>query len=77
MHFIALRGEAAMKARLPKEAKRSASISPYEKAIAGSPSPASFHSEVEEEDLTCVGDLLQLTQKGNSFSQLLIFIGEQ
>lgn len=65
-----------MKARLPKEAKRSASISPYEKAIAGSPSPASFHSEVEEEDLPCVGDLLQLTQKGNSFSQLLIFIGE-
>lgn len=56
-----------MNARLPKEAKRSASISPYEKAIAGSPSPATFPSEVEEEDLPCLGDLLQLTRKGNSF----------
>lgn len=57
-----------MRARLTKEAKRTASISPYEKAIAGSPSPAAFHREVEEESLPCVGDLLQLTQKGNSFS---------
>lgn len=66
MHFIALRGEAVMNARVPKEAKRSASISPYEKAMAHT--PASFHTEVEEEDLPCVGDLLQLTRKGNSFS---------
>ncbi|KAI3468965.1 hypothetical protein Pfo_025628 [Paulownia fortunei] len=60
----ALRGEAALKARLPKEAKRSAAISPYEKTIADSHSPAAFHSEIEEEDLPCVGDLLQLTRKG-------------
>lgn len=57
-----------MNARLPKEAKRSASISPYEKAMAGSHTPASFHTEVEEEDLPCVGDLQQLTRKGNSLS---------
>lgn len=62
-----------MRARLTKEAKRSASISPYEKAIAGSPSPAAFCSEVEEEEIPCVGDLLQLTRKG-SFDKLLIFI---
>ncbi|KAH6829866.1 hypothetical protein C2S53_005066 [Perilla frutescens var. hirtella] len=60
----ALRGEEVMKGRLPKEAKRSASISPYEKATAGSPSSAAFHSEAEEEDLPCIGDLLQLTGKG-------------
>ncbi|KAH6771738.1 auxin canalization protein [Perilla frutescens var. frutescens] len=60
----ALRGEEVMKGRLPKEAKRSASISPYEKSTAGSPSSAAFHSEADEEDLPCIGDLLQLTGKG-------------
>ncbi|CAA0823132.1 Plant protein of unknown function (DUF828) with plant pleckstrin homology-like region [Striga hermonthica] len=61
----ALRGEAALKARLPKEAKRSgAAVSPYDKVLANSPSQATFQSEIEKEDLPCVGDLLQLTQKG-------------
>ncbi|PIN19342.1 hypothetical protein CDL12_07982 [Handroanthus impetiginosus] len=61
-----LRGEATLKERLSKEAKRSASISPYEKVIADSlsRSPAAFLSEIEQDNLPCVGDLLQLTQKG-------------
>ncbi|KAG8374712.1 hypothetical protein BUALT_Bualt10G0024500 [Buddleja alternifolia] len=65
----ALRGEAALKSRLPKEARRSAAaISPYEKGItvnSHSPSP-NFHCQIDEEDFPCVGDLLQLTRKGNS-----------
>ncbi|XP_011081321.1 VAN3-binding protein [Sesamum indicum] len=60
----ALRGEAALRARLPKEAKRSAAISPYEQVMVDCRSPEAFHSEIEEEDLPCVGDLLQLTRKG-------------
>ncbi|KAL3818216.1 hypothetical protein ACJIZ3_004121 [Penstemon smallii] len=61
----ALRGEATLKTRLPKEAKRSAAISPYEKGMVVDPrSRASIHSEIEEEDLPFVGDLLQLTRKG-------------
>ncbi|GFP87761.1 hypothetical protein PHJA_000919800 [Phtheirospermum japonicum] len=60
----ALRGEAALRARLPKEAKRSVAVSPYEKVVLNSHSSDSFKSEIEEEDLTCEGDLLQLTLKG-------------
>ncbi|KAL0324555.1 UNVERIFIED_CONTAM: VAN3-binding protein [Sesamum calycinum] len=60
----ALRGEAALRARLPKEAKRSAAISPYEKVMVDCRSPEAFYSEIEEEDLPCVGDLLQLSRKG-------------
>ncbi|XP_012827301.1 PREDICTED: LOW QUALITY PROTEIN: uncharacterized protein LOC105948627 [Erythranthe guttata] len=64
----ALRGEAALRERLPKEGKRSATISPYERNLADfqSQSPSTFRSDIEEDDLPCVGDLLQLTSKGNT-----------
>ncbi|KAL2489670.1 Plant protein of unknown function with plant pleckstrin-like proteiny-like region [Forsythia ovata] len=59
----ALRGEAALKARLPTEAKRSAAVSPYRKEIVDAHSLATFHSQIEEEDPPCVGDLLQHSSK--------------
>lgn len=58
----ALRGEAALKARLPKESKRNASITPCDKSMAETQSFAGFRSEIEDAPL--VGDLLQHTQKG-------------
>ncbi|KAL2472062.1 Plant protein of unknown function (DUF828) with plant pleckstrin-like proteiny-like region [Abeliophyllum distichum] len=60
----ALRGEAALKARLPTEAKRSAAVSPYRKDIVDAHSLATFHNQIEEEDPPCVGDLLQHSRKG-------------
>ncbi|KAI8530604.1 hypothetical protein RHMOL_Rhmol11G0072100 [Rhododendron molle] len=60
----ALRGEAALKARLPKEAKKDAAISPYDKGMAESHRVANFYSEIEEQDPPFIGDLLQHTQKG-------------
>lgn len=60
----ALRGEAALKTRLPKEAKKNASISPYDKGMTESQRIAAFHSEIEDQDPPCIGDLLQHTQKG-------------
>ncbi|KAM5572952.1 VAN3-binding protein [Rosa sericea] len=60
----ALRGEAALKARLPKEPKKNAAISPYDRGMAEITSPSAFHSHVEEQDGPCDGDLLQLMGKG-------------
>lgn len=62
----ALRGEAALKARFPKEAKKNASISPYDRGIAEthcSP-PASECQMFDENHSPCEGDLLQVTEKG-------------
>ncbi|XP_060674173.1 VAN3-binding protein isoform X2 [Ziziphus jujuba] len=60
----ALRGEAALKARLPKEARKNASISPYDKGMAETNPAAAFLSQMEEQGSLCVGELLQLTRKG-------------
>ncbi|MED6219939.1 hypothetical protein PIB30_040395 [Stylosanthes scabra] len=56
----ALRGEAALRERLPKEAKRNASISPCDKGT------AEFYSDGKlwESHSPCEGDLMQLTEKG-------------
>lgn len=60
-----MRGEAALKARLPKEAaKKNAAISPYDKGMAEAHMVAAFHSEAEEHNPPCIGDLLQYTRKG-------------
>lgn len=70
---VALRGEAALKARLPKEAKNSAAISPCERAL-----PEETHGcselvvsahEVEESNLDCTGELMQCTGNGNNISR--------
>ncbi|XP_027335523.1 VAN3-binding protein-like [Abrus precatorius] len=61
----ALRGEAALKARLPNEAKRNASISPYDRVqIPQSHWHPALESHMSEHHPPCVGDLLQLTRKG-------------
>ncbi|XAR70471.1 hypothetical protein NMG60_11027325 [Bertholletia excelsa] len=63
----ALRGDAALRARFPKEAKKNASISPYEKVMTATPEAQKFvpvQSEMEEEDPQCKGDLFQHTEKG-------------
>jgi hypothetical protein len=64
---LALRGEAAFKARLPKEAKKNASISPCDKGMTGSGNnwAAAFRSQMVEQSPPFVGELLQVTQKGN------------
>lgn len=54
----ALRGEAALKARLPQEVKKSATISPYDKGMVDA------HRKIHEEYIPCEGDLLQHTQQG-------------
>ncbi|KAF7126715.1 hypothetical protein RHSIM_Rhsim11G0023800 [Rhododendron simsii] len=64
LHMLALRGEAALKARLPKEAKKNAAISPYDKGMAESHRVPNFYSEIEEQDPPFIGDLLQHTRKG-------------
>ncbi|CAJ2645826.1 unnamed protein product [Trifolium pratense] len=60
----ALRGEAALRARFPKEAKKNASISPYDKGIAETQCPPTFEGQMLENLFPCVGDLLQVTEKG-------------
>lgn len=61
----ALRGEAAFKARLPKEAKKNASISPCDRGImTGTNWAAAFGSQMVEQSPPFVGELLQVTHKG-------------
>jgi len=69
----ALRGEAALTARLPKEAKKNASISPYDKVIAEPHWLRAFDGQMLERHPPCLGDLLQLTEKGNSWLIALEF----
>ncbi|RDX64500.1 VAN3-binding protein, partial [Mucuna pruriens] len=61
----AMRGEAALRARLPNEAKRNASISPYDRVLLPQSHwfPA-FEGQMGEHHPPCVGDLMQLTRKG-------------
>jgi len=61
---VALRAEAALRARLPKDAKRNASISPYDKGLGDAYCLDPFQNELEEEKFPCIGELLQHTKKG-------------
>ncbi|OIV93352.1 hypothetical protein TanjilG_31399 [Lupinus angustifolius] len=60
----ALRGEAALRSRLPKESKRNATISPYDKGITQTHWLPAFEGQVWQHHPPCEGDLLQLTRKG-------------
>lgn len=62
----ALRGEAALKARLPKEARKNSSISPYDRGLADAywGSASSTGNGVEVQAPSCDGELLQHTRKG-------------
>lgn len=66
---LALRGEAVLKSRLPKEAKKNAAISPCEKSMTEAHChwSADFHTQIKEQiNPPCEGELLQHTRKGNS-----------
>ncbi|XP_050376191.1 VAN3-binding protein-like [Argentina anserina] len=60
----ALRGEEALRARLPREPRKIAAISPYDRGMSEIHSPSAFHSHMLEKDGLCDGDLLQLLGKG-------------
>ncbi|GAB4835001.1 hypothetical protein Ancab_033268 [Ancistrocladus abbreviatus] len=62
----ALRGEAALRARLPKEARRIAAISPYDRSVSEVHNVHDdlFHSETEDQKPPCVGELLLHSGKG-------------
>lgn len=60
----ALRGEAILKARLPKEPKKNATVSPYDKAITGSHKVVTMQCGMDPIDPPCIGELLQHTRKG-------------
>lgn len=60
----ALRGEAAFRDRLPKEAKKNASISPCDRGLSGTNWLPAFRSQMVEQSPPFVGELLQVTQKG-------------
>lgn len=60
-----MRGEAALKARLPKEARKNASISPYDRGMAATHLGSAFIGQLEEQGPPCVGELLQHTRKGS------------
>ena len=82
---VALRGEAALRTRLPKEAKNNAAISPCERALpethdcSSELDSASTTTEeqqtsaqgVDESDLNCNGELMQCTRNGKEI--MLIF----
>ncbi|EEF31724.1 conserved hypothetical protein [Ricinus communis] len=61
----ALRGEAALRARLPKEAKKNAAISPCDRGMADTSWDSAYSSgEVEAQAPPCNGELMQHTRKG-------------
>jgi len=68
-----LRGEAALKSRLPKEARRNAAISPYDRGVADTHWTSSSNGPFEEQGPPCVGELLQHTKKGSCPCPLCCF----
>lgn len=62
-----MRGEAALKARQPKEARKNAAIAPFERSFSDSHWPANFQFRLEEPNLPFEGELMQCARNGNSF----------
>nr|DAD47752.1 TPA_asm: hypothetical protein HUJ06_017689 [Nelumbo nucifera] len=60
----ALRGAAALKARVPKEVKNNATIIPYDRSVGATCPVAVCQSEIEIQCSLCKGELLHLTRKG-------------
>ncbi|KAM6588293.1 hypothetical protein CsatA_010898 [Cannabis sativa] len=73
----ALRGEAALRARLPKESRKNAAISPFEKGMTENKPQAVSCSPMEDESSLFVGDLLQVLPKGGlQWKRVTIHINE-
>uniref|UniRef100_A0A2P2PHX1 PH domain-containing protein n=1 Tax=Rhizophora mucronata TaxID=61149 RepID=A0A2P2PHX1_RHIMU len=60
----ALRGEAVLRARLPKEARKNATISPYDKGLLETHWGSALVGPLGEQCPPCHGELLQHTRKG-------------
>jgi hypothetical protein len=60
----ALRGEAALKARQPKEARKNAAITPFERSFSDSHWHANFQYRLEEPNLPFEGELMQCARNG-------------
>ncbi|XP_010434680.1 PREDICTED: VAN3-binding protein-like [Camelina sativa] len=60
----ALRGEAALKARQPKEARKNAAIAPFERSFSDSHWPANLKFRLEEPNLPFEGELMQCARNG-------------
>lgn len=74
----ALRAEAALRARLPKDGKRNASISPYDKGLGDSHCLDPFQNETQEPKFPCIGELLEHTKKGGlRWKQVSIYINKK
>ncbi|KAA0039725.1 VAN3-binding protein-like [Cucumis melo var. makuwa] len=74
----ALRGEAAFRSRLPKEGRKIASVSPYDRITAQNHWTTAFNSHMEEQELPCVGELLQFTRKGTlRWKEVSVYINKK
>ncbi|XP_074268873.1 VAN3-binding protein [Silene latifolia] len=74
----AMRAESALRARLPKDAKKNASISPYDKGLGDVNQLDPYNSESEEHKFPCVGELMQHTTKGGlRWRQVSIYINKK
>ncbi|GAB2300853.1 hypothetical protein Dimus_034887 [Dionaea muscipula] len=75
----ALRGEAALRARLPKEAKRNAAISPCHRNVAEVHHMDSFHSGKEDHHPPpCVGELqLHIEKGGLRWKNVSVYINKK
>ncbi|XP_010538468.1 PREDICTED: VAN3-binding protein-like [Tarenaya hassleriana] len=60
----ALRGEAALKRRMPMESRKKAAITPCERSFSDFSRPVNFQYRSEESDLLFEGELTQCTQNG-------------
>ncbi|KAK9740596.1 hypothetical protein RND81_03G046800 [Saponaria officinalis] len=61
----AMRAESALRSRLPKDAKKNATISPYDKGLGEVNHLDAYNSETEDHKFPCVGELQQHTSKCN------------
>ncbi|KAL1220833.1 VAN3-binding protein [Cardamine amara subsp. amara] len=60
----ALRGEAALKARQPKEVRKNAAIAPFERSFSDSHWHSNFQFRLEEPNLPFEGELMQCARNG-------------
>ncbi|KAF3488939.1 hypothetical protein F2Q69_00056863 [Brassica cretica] len=68
----ALRGEAALKARQPKEARKNASIAPFERSFSDSHWPSNIQFRLEEPNLPLEGELMQCSRHGKYLLLVMI-----
>ncbi|KAL1214004.1 VAN3-binding protein [Cardamine amara subsp. amara] len=74
----ALRGEAAVKVRQPKEARKKATITPCERSFSDSHWPTNCHLRLEEPNLSLEGELVQCVRNGvQRTKQVCVYINKK